>query len=216
MGMEWKARVCLCVHKRWATVSGVTYGQIISNELCKSPQSNTGRQWVMLTTPSQWDYMNIFIGQQKAKESRRRAFSISVKSVHLYWWHAKLIFGFSSLDFSIEMLCTIELAALADIVEVGAGCVEGWLKPGQAGNPFVLHHNSICLFFLSTFFQFSSIMSLWYGCRVGLKQRTAGLILPSVHCISLEQDTSKMYKKPQRVTRGSVQHGQYLNFNGDH
>lgn len=77
-GMKSKG-VSRCL-QRGAAVFGVTCGQIISNELCKSPQSNTGRQWVMLTTPSQWDYMNIFIGQQKAKESQRRAFSIVMKA----------------------------------------------------------------------------------------------------------------------------------------
>ena len=37
--------------QRGAALFGMTCGQIISNELCKSPQSNTSRQWVMLTAP---------------------------------------------------------------------------------------------------------------------------------------------------------------------
>lgn len=61
-------------------VLGVTCGQIISNKLCKSPQSSTGHRWIMLSTPSQWDYMNIFIEQQKAKESWRQAFPIPMKA----------------------------------------------------------------------------------------------------------------------------------------
>lgn len=80
IGMEWKSRVCLCVYKCGAAMFRVTCGQMISNELCKSPQSYTDRQWAMLTTPSQWNYMNIFIGQQKAKESQKRAYSISMKA----------------------------------------------------------------------------------------------------------------------------------------
>lgn len=79
-GYGMKSRVCppLCL-QAWS-YSVWTRGQIISNELCKSLQSNASWQWVMLKTPSQRDYMNIFIGQQKAKESRRRTFSISMKA----------------------------------------------------------------------------------------------------------------------------------------
>ena len=71
--------VSLCL-QCGASLFGVTCGQIISNELCKLPQRNTGRQWVMLTAQSQWDYMNIFIGQQKSKESQKQAFSRVMKA----------------------------------------------------------------------------------------------------------------------------------------
>lgn len=78
MGIEW-SQVCapFCLQALSGTVW--TRGQIISNELCKSLQSNASWQWVMLKTPSQRDYMNIFIWQ-KEKESQMQAFSISVKS----------------------------------------------------------------------------------------------------------------------------------------
>lgn len=107
---EKQGRVSVCT--AWSC--GVWRGQIISNESCKSPQSSAGRQWVMHPTPSQWDYMNKFIGQQKAKRVGGGYFPYPWRPVHLYWWHARLIFEFSSLAFSIEMLCPIKLAALAD------------------------------------------------------------------------------------------------------
>lgn len=79
MGMEWSQGCVppLCLQAWSGDVW--TRGQIISNELCKSLQSITSWQWVMLKTPSQRDYMNIFIGQ-KEKESQMQTFSISVKS----------------------------------------------------------------------------------------------------------------------------------------
>lgn len=144
--------VFLCLRRG----AGVTCGQIISNELCKSPQRNAGWQWVMLTTPSQWDYMNIFIAQQKSKgESEAGIFPQPRRPVHLYWWHVRLIFEFSSLGLSSEMLCVVLSWQLCQILLKG---VQAKLKAGwslcQAGNPFVLHHVSVWLFFFLLFSTF--------------------------------------------------------------
>lgn len=112
--------VSLCL-QCGALVFGVTCGQIISNELCKSPQSNAGWQWVMLTTPSQGDYMNIFIGQQKAEETRRKAFFQSHGGQFICTDDTQGWFFNSHLRrFSIEMLC-LDLAVI-----LGGECMFSW------------------------------------------------------------------------------------------
>lgn len=60
--------------------------------------------------------MNIFIGQQKAEESRRRVFSVAMKA-------SSFVLMTRTADFRIHFLrlCSHELTAQADIVEVGTG-----------------------------------------------------------------------------------------------
>lgn len=74
------------------------------------------------------------------------------------------------------------------IVKVGAGKVEGWLKSGQAGNPFVLHHDTACLFFLHFPPLFLHYVDAIRMQRARLEQRTSGMISPTVYMLSVEQN----------------------------